>query len=517
MKKLTLILAILMATIVAKAQTIDSIPHHSFGYRDVQPASFMELSDGCILGGFHIVDINPFSPLGAVWHKVSRNASGYGLEVADTLLIPKEQHIPWHLTVKNPQGDDNLLIEFGNDFDEEYCYLKILHFDDNLFFDTTEVFVQLAHFIGNAAEPGLLLDPNGDLIFTYYDYYSSPLKYTFVRMGLDGTIKHQVDNDSIEIKEGSITGPVVFNQSPLQYCYWGYYINGNPSSDYGINCYILDSLFNVQKAFRLPNMSSAPDYVDYDINGFWTPVLGWYDGGFLVARSYDRSYGLVPYIEDQGVAVIKYDSNFLQTARRKFHSEPYLQYEQFTARPIGLEKDKDGNVYFAYFTNSMRPYYGHYYGRMSVVKMDSDLNTIWQRFCLEPEGYGRTYGKMIVLEDNAVALMGVNALITSNGQLDHTEVFYVVVNDDYDALEEQGIIVRPYTYWPNPAQDELHIQYSPDVTPTQIELYDLQGCLVRSQRNGLESLNLQGLSSGTYTMRVTLEGGKVFSDKVVKE
>ena len=113
--------------------------------------------------------------------------------------------------------------------------------------------------------------------------------------------------------------------------------------------------------------------------------------------------------------------------------------------------------------------------------------------------------------------MVINALITSNGQLDHTEAFYVVVNDDYDTMEEQSIIVRPYAYWLNPVQSELHLQYSPDVTPTQIELYDLQGRLVRSQRNGLESLNLEGLASGAYMMRITLEGGKVFSDKVIKE
>jgi hypothetical protein len=33
----------------------------------------------------------------------------------------------------------------------------------------------------------------------------------------------------------------------------------------------------------------------------------------------------------------------------------------------------------------------------------------------------------------------------------------------------------------------------------------------------LESLSLQGLSAGTYTMRVKLEDGKAFSDKVVKK
>ena len=84
-------------------------------------------------------------------------------------------------------------------------------------------------------------------------------------------------------------------------------------------------------------------------------------------------------------------------------------------------------------------------------------------------------------------------------------------------MEEQGLIVRPYAYYPNPVQDELHLQYSPDITPTQIELYDLQGRLVHTQRNSLESLSMKGLASGAYTMRVMLEGGKVFSDKVIKE
>jgi hypothetical protein len=94
----------------------------------------------------------------------------------------------------------------------------------------------------------------------------------------------------------------------------------------------------------------------------------------------------------------------------------------------------------------------------------------------------------------------------------------VIVNDDYDCLDEQnGIAIRPYAFWPNPAKDFLHLEFSPDVTPTKIELYDLQGRLVRSQTTALESINMEGLAAGTYMMRVTLEGGKTFSDKVVKE
>ena len=515
MKKLTLILAILMATIVAKAQTVDSIPHHSMGYRDIRPQIFMEMSDGSIIGGYEIADVNPLIPLGDVWHKVSRGMPGNGLEIVDTLLLPND-NFPWHLTAKDPQGDGNIFVEFGNNFDEEYCYLKIRRFNDDLIFDTTEVFVQIAQFIGNIADPGLLLDPYANLIFAYYENLS-PLKFNFVKMDLDGTIKYQKTVDSIEIDPRQDIGPIVFNQSPLQYCYWGFFHKGNPSTNFGINCYILDSLFNVQKTYRLPNLGDAPDYSEYDLNGFYTKMLGLGDGNLLVARPYHRMYNLMPYIEDQGVALIKYDSSFQKTAIRKFHSEPYLENEDVTANPIGLGRSKDGNIYFAYYTNTMRPYYGNYYGRVSVVKMDCDLNIIWQRYCLEPQGYGRSWGMMQVLEDNSVAVSGINTITTSNGQLDHTEVFYVVVNDDYDALEEEGLIVRPYAYWPNPAQDELHLQFSPDVTPTQIELYDLQGRLVHMQRKGLESLNMEGLASGAYTMRVTLEGGKVFSDKVIKE
>ena len=40
---------------------------------------------------------------------------------------------------------------------------------------------------------------------------------------------------------------------------------------------------------------------------------------------------------------------------------------------------------------------------------------------------------------------------------------------------------------------------------------------VRSQNNALESLNLQGLASGQYVMKVTMTDGTAYSNKVVKE
>ena len=99
------------------------------------------------------------------------------------------------------------------------------------------------------------------------------------------------------------------------------------------------------------------------------------------------------------------------------------------------------------------------------------------------------------------------------------DIFALNINAEGTIGTEEIMVetLFPYTIFPNPAQAELHLQYSPDVTPRQVDLYDLQGRMVRSQSKGLESIDMQGLPAGTYTMRVMLEDGKVFSDKVVKE
>jgi len=55
------------------------------------------------------------------------------------------------------------------------------------------------------------------------------------------------------------------------------------------------------------------------------------------------------------------------------------------------------------------------------------------------------------------------------------------------------------------------------VQPKQIELYDLQSRLVRSQGSAFESIDMGQLPTGTYTMRVVMDDGQVFTDKVVKE
>ena len=92
-------------------------------------------------------------------------------------------------------------------------------------------------------------------------------------------------------------------------------------------------------------------------------------------------------------------------------------------------------------------------------------------------------------------------------------------HDGTDGVNEDNseAMARPYTFYPNPVNDQLRMEFSPDVQPAQVELYDLQGRLVHTQRNNLERIDMSQLPAGTNTMRIIMEDGKGYSDKVVKQ
>ena len=498
-----------MATLWANAQSVDSIPHYVFGYYGPNPGGAMrnivQMEDGNVLfvhreginfGGSTSADI-----VGSTLYKMSR----HGGTILDTLFI--ENSLPAYLLfAKNPIGDDNIRVGFTYDTVNWNSFLQIIPFDNHLNFDSiNEVLVPLSDTFAIYINRGCcLINSQNDIVFMYYvENSDGGSDLHFCVFGLDGTLKHEnvMPLETIPTRAGGYFG--IFNESPLEYYYYAY----EPPSTYGqshVAFHIFDSLFQHKDCFTINNhtiISQNPGRRYY---------MGW--NHFMVVDGDDFVF-CCRYEQEgnrNGVCMVRYDKRTLEQKNAVFfESNPMItpNYDTYGAYPIGIGLDSEGSLCFAYESQNS---YLTGIGQVAVVKTDADFNVKWQRFCLDMEGdYYRTSEIMAVLDDGGVAIAGNNAGLH--------EVFFLIVNDDYDALEEQGIIVRPYAYYPNPTRDELHLHYSPDVTPKQIELYDIQGRLVCLQRTGLESLNLQDLSAGTYTMRVTLDGGKVFSDKVVKE
>ena len=121
---------------------------------------------------------------------------------------------------------------------------------------------------------------------------------------------------------------------------------------------------------------------------------------------------------------------------------------------------------------------------------------------------------MILLEQGGVALLGVRF---PDMQTQQTGMFLVVLEDQYSETTEVSPMFKPYCFFPNPVDDLLHMEFSPDVQPQAVEIYDIKGRLVGTQNTGLENVDMSGLPTGTYTLRIVMEDGAAYSEKVVKQ
>ena len=73
-----------------------------------------------------------------------------------------------------------------------------------------------------------------------------------------------------------------------------------------------------------------------------------------------------------------------------------------------------------------------------------------------------------------------------------------------------------FAVYPNPAANELKLQFPTAARPTGLRLYDGQGRLVRAFADGAASLPVRGLPVGLYVLRATVAGQAV-SQRVVVE
>ena len=182
---------------------------------------------------------------------------------------------------------------------------------------------------------------------------------------------------------------------------------------------------------------------------------------------------------------------------------------------MGLKKMSDGTVYFVYKEN------GYPAESVIVVKMDVNLNVEWKRFCKTDNVAMSSPFRLppVIVEDAQGNETGV--AWTGGGKIIGTEkqgfTYFFLTHDGTVGVNESGMEIRPYCFYPNPVQAQLQMQFSPDVQPKQVELYDLQGRLVRVQRSSFGSIDMSRLPAGAYMLRVVLEDGKTYSDKVVKK
>ena len=497
MRKTLLLLVFMTWAGLAKGQEIVTDFCHENG--NWNPMVYMaESTDKCMIAAGITC---PDDALKIMFYKFSADGM-----VRDSLFINDDGMIgpiP-HLFERDPEHPDL------------FVYAHFLMTDDTLFFRMRAIDMHLnlindtILFIDPSAPSELIpitprgsyscdffVDPNGDIIASYSvkDDPNETFMTYFLRIGFDGTLKSRTEVPQIryfdhlhEIHSGT------FNESPVQYCYWG----GNHDSDTGdnppIRLYVLDSLFNVVEEKRFYFYEGH-----FYHKNWYDPFVSIDDQHYLQVNKYWQ-WDSQTYYSTEWIVLEKRNRQHVKQATALIGDSNYLHHPE----TIGAIAVDDNTIYLSYMSDVCAP------NHLALVRLDGDLNVLWERYFLPEDTFH--YGTcMKVLDDGSVAVASFPCTNTINN------ISVVVIKDNYDNLEEAGIQVRPYTFYPNPVQSELHLHYSPDVQPKQVEIYNLQGRLVLSQNKSLENLNIQGLTAGQYLMKVSLEDGKVFTDKVVKE
>ena len=506
MKKVTLVLAMLIMADLTMAQNYDLLESLSAGDYWHCFSNVMQMDDESILANIKLFTFDGETQHSHGWcfFKVSRDCS----EVFDTVMIEDHTTSPTGelqitaLLEPDPDGDGYLFARIKRDEILPKNHLSICRFDEELVFDLeNEIRVPLEDSVSIGFEY-LYLDDND--IILYYPMIGPNREFVLSRFGTDGNLKHrQVIADTLCPINQPLGKIKVWNESPKKYVVNGRQLVpiGGGISEVFTRFGVLDSLFSIEELmeYNVPLLGSGAPLGTEVSSDYLDDFLSLDDSTYVFTSCcYHMNNN-----NAKGVHVTRRDKRTHHDLKTVVFPNNDPISVDYTCHTIGVQKSSDGCLYVAFFNNGI-----------VITKTDMELNVLWQRRCLSTTQYNMTVSAyasaMQTLYDGGLAVGGYYHLYRDR-------VFVLALSRDGTGIPEAEAFIRPYLFYPNPAQDQLHPQYSPDVTPAQIELYDIQGRLILTQRKDLESMDLQGLTAGQYLMKVTLENGKVFTDKIVKE
>ena len=519
MKNSLLIIGMLLAAFFAQAQnnTFEILGHNfSTDYQGHDIAiykaqSMIEKPDGdIVMANLFRRRLSPGSSImvnvGNGFYTISRQE----VAVADSTFLESDLGLDEDnnavLLVHDPVGEGYVFVKFVSDRLtypgwDGFTWLEIFHSDEDLNFSSEPIIVPLedAH-VGSLT--GIMLEGEGNLVVRYV-MDGVPV---FARIGLDGTVKDKQPMPGLFQGDlWKINGMVTFTETPLEYAVYGW--DTTPEGDTTFLFHVVDSLFNLKETVAIENNQSG----HYRYFNNMISLLPYDNETYYVVSQFSKD---TPDQYRNGLRIVKYDKASHEELGEILINSHLIYHDlSLCAFPFGFMKSDDGNLYLGYRTCN-NPSKGY----ITVMKLDTGLNTLWERRCYVVQLHESFSNyRMTMLNQGVVLCANHNTAEGYEGDYRFNTLLFLINDDGTIGTPEAEAFIRPYAYYPNPTQDHLYLQYSPDVKPTQVEFYDLQGRLVRSQSDGLESIDLQGLGAGQYLMKVMLEDGKVYTDKVMKE
>lgn len=403
--------------------------------------------------------------------------------------------------INNPMEDNsNIFVTIYKSVVDGLYHYHAMFFDDDLNL-TDVVDTQILLENTTISTFNILLNDNNELVFCVRN--SAENNYVFFLMDIYGDLKY-VKHTDISTEEYEIASNSVFMYDE-ENSYYGCLLKKIRLEDSFIvetgklTIFILDDEFNRinEKSFYEFKVPSYAFKIKLEptINSPQTIKLS--DGGFaLISKClHNGKSSLVILKMDKDLNIIGH--SFLSAFNTmslytQFH--PIIECKGGSLYALWQQGD-DSNVIYS-----------------MISRFDKDLNLQWE----------------IKYEDEEVYLFPIicSSNVMENGNLvacgvefgtyhDYAPVCYIFQHDGTSVTENHKF--RPYSFYPNPAKDNISIRFSPDVSCEKVEIYGLDGKLYHEQNFNVNSVDVSNLSSGVYMMKVLLDNGQSYIEKIVKE
>ena len=465
--------------------------------KDFWGCDVFENEDGTLMFRTIMYNPNTYDEYQHLFYKLTPEG-----EVLDSLII--DAYADWDYLMRDPVEKDAFILT-----EDTWVYDTI----DNVYIANFRmVFIDADLNINDdISVPVYTLDPTSTYYFTFDPWFIdtqndfiisfwSENEHHLRRVGLDGTLKTSRDglplfapNYEQEVQQPggdslllySEMGFGVFTESPLTYyLLGGYYPASGPWPIIG---YFFDADFNLIGRHLYKQFD---ENIGYD-GGNNEHIVPLEDDTYLIAVQTSR---LSPTTGGVGVARLDMNHNLIQAS-------PMFGISHCFPRQT-LVAD-DGNVYQLYDRQNQY--------QVSLVRLDNDLNPNWENILPGNQNIAYFGTSLIMLKNGDIAVGYISR------RYSRYCAYIVILHDDYDSTPEMTSNKRPFTLYPNPVKSQLSLRFDDGVEPESVELYNLAGCLVATRRNNIESIDMNTMSSGVYTLRITMKDGTSYHEKVIKE
>ncbi|MCQ2309067.1 MAG: T9SS type A sorting domain-containing protein [Bacteroidales bacterium] len=483
-ERLILTLSIVMLAVAGVAQNYSTMIHHgSDTWRLHQCYNIIEASDGSVIVGENLYDEDLWD-VGKYLYKLDSEA-----QVTDSVFTFTNTVNSVHPVLRDPFNDDNNIItsfyeENGNNYFSRVC------FNDNLeITEVSEKQIEIPGLWNSYGQKNYLVNGDHDIVVHGSDTDSTEMFFVF---GLDGETKYV--SEPVRRTDRWLPNQSLFtiSDTPRRYGMLKHTSNCNEFVE------VFDDRFQRLGEHVIPKINGYQTY-----GGLYFQAVGVDDGCFLVTSEMFK-------VSPNGIMlharmIIKFNSDFEVTATHTIESG---EEDMISYRNIAVTDD--GRVYFVWLKAESG------IKRSIVVDcLDTDLNLEWERVC-HTEPNADCFG-MQTLSNGGLAICGQG--YTNIFAVNEVKDFFVVIFDDEGWSVNENCNAVPFLCYPNPASNTLHVDISPDVADqvSEISLFDISGRLVKAQQSGFGSIDISGLAPGMYVMKVALDGGKVFEEKIVKK